>query len=131
MASSCCCDFGWRGGGGGGGGPGEPLVIRYNITTSSASSVTVIPAGAVPLYTLVQITTAYTAGTTMKIGETAGTLDLLMATTDIDPTILGTYEVTNINVNWGAAATARATITGAPVAGAATVEIWYVTSVQP
>jgi hypothetical protein len=99
--------------------------IRMPITNAaSQSSTTVIPANAVVARAVVTVTTTYSAGATISVGQT-GTTALLMATADSSPTIVNSYDAPQ-DTAWGASALAvLVTIGGAPAAGAGFVSIYY------
>lgn len=93
-------------------------------TAATTSSTTQIPANAIVLSCELKVTTPYTAGATVSIGQT-GSLSLLQATSDNSPTLANEYLAPQ-RTGWGASATAVvATIGGAPSAGAATVTVTY------
>jgi hypothetical protein len=105
---------------------GAVRCVKYNIANTPASqdSTTVIPANAVIHRREVEVTTPFSGGATIAIGQ-AGSTSLLMGTTDINPQAAGVY-VVDQNTAWGAAPLAvRATLVGAPAAGAATVTVLW------
>jgi hypothetical protein len=104
---------------------GAVYCINFILGTSvSQSSVTSIPANAIVLRCDLNVTTPYSAGTTIAIGQT-GTTSLLQATTDNVPTVADTYEAEQVTA-WGSSALAvLATIGGSPSAGVATVTVLY------
>lgn len=106
--------------------PGGLFVIRFALGTSTGSSTATIPAGAVVFEAAVDVTTPYSAGATISVGQT-GSASLLMATTDNLATTAGMYAVPQ-DQGWGASALAvLATVTGAPSAGAANIIVKYST----
>jgi hypothetical protein len=109
----------------GAGASGSMRVIRMPITNAaSQSSVTTIPANAVVEDTRVEITTPYSGGATITVGQT-GSAALLQGTGDNLPTVAGMYE-TPQDVAWGASALAvLVTVAGAPAAGAGFVIVQY------
>jgi hypothetical protein len=101
--------------------------IRFAITNAaSQSSAKAIPANAIVKTRDVTVTTPFSAGATIAVGQT-GTPALLQATTDNLPqgAANSTYEVAD-EVAWGAAALAvLVTVGGAPAAGAGFVSVFY------
>lgn len=99
--------------------------IRYAINNSATQdSSTLIPANAYVVDTRVEVTTPYSGGGTIAIGQ-SGSTTLLQATTDNLATVAGTYE-TPQDVSWGGTAKAvRTTVGGAPAAGVGVVIVQY------
>ena len=101
------------------------LVVRFPIvaqaTTSSATS---IPVNSVIVDARLDVTTPFSVGATISIGQ-AGAPTEFQLTTDNNPQVNGLYQVTQDTV---AASTnpVLATVAGGPVAGAATVIVQYV-----
>ncbi len=104
---------------------GVVLAIRMPITTAaSQSSTTSIPANAIIYSAQVNITTAYSAGATIAVGQT-GTTTLLQATPDNTPTLVNIY-LAEQDTAWGASALpVLVTVGGAPAAGAGFVTVLY------
>ncbi len=104
---------------------GATYTIDFAIgTAASQSSVSQIPANAIILSSDVTITTPYSVGTTIKVGQT-GTTNLLQDTTDSFPTVAGTYEASQ-RTSWGGSPLAvLVTIAGAPSVGAGFVTVLY------
>jgi hypothetical protein len=104
---------------------GTQYIIQYAIGVGATQdSLTTIPANAIIMDTKVEITTPYSVGATINVGQ-PGNLTLLQLTTDNLPQAVGLYQ-TMQDVAWGAAAlVVRATIGGAPVAGAGFVTVQY------
>jgi len=98
-------------------------------TTASQPAATSIPNGALIFERWLIVTTPYSVGTTVTLGN-AGSPAQLQATTDNNPQAVGTYEVRE-QVTWTGPAVPLATIAGSPVAGAAKVMIRYVQAAQP
>lgn len=95
-------------------------------TPASQSSTTVLPANVVVTKVQLSVTTPFSGGATIAIGQ-AGSTSLLQGTTDNNPQVAGIYDV-NLDQAWGAAPLAvLATITGAPAAGAGKVIVHYTT----
>lgn len=93
-------------------------------TAASQSSVSSIPAGAIILRADVSVTTPYSAGALIALGQT-GTTALLQGTGDNFPTVADIY-LASQRTAWGASALpVLVTITGAPSAGAGTVTVQY------
>lgn len=107
-----------------GGGVNE---IRFAINnTASQTSATSIPANAYVLSSEVEITTPYSPGATIKVGQ-SGTTDLLQATADVVATVADTYSAPQ-DTAWGASALpVLVTVAGSPAAGAGFVVVRYVT----
>jgi hypothetical protein len=105
--------------------PGAVIDVDVAIgTAATTSSVATIPANAIILRADVNVTTPYTAGATIAVGQT-GTVNLLQATTDNVPQLANEYDAPQ-RTAWGAAPLALLiTIGGAPVAGAGSVNIQY------
>jgi hypothetical protein len=103
---------------------GAVYEVSYALGLGAAqSSVTQIPSGARVTNVLLTVTPAYSAGTTISIGET-GSTSLLMATGDNFPTVPGIYSASQ-DTPWPSLGSVLATVTGAPSAGAATVTVQY------
>jgi hypothetical protein len=97
---------------------GAARTIRTALTNAaSQSSAKSIPANAIVYDRFFDITTAFSAGATLTMGQT-GTPALLQSTTDNLPQTLGEYHVSQETV-WGASALpVLVTVAGAPAAGA-------------
>jgi hypothetical protein len=108
---------------------GAIRMIRYTITNAaSQDSASTIPASCRVVRSRLEITTPYSAGATISIGQ-AGALAAFMATTDNDPvaaTANDAFEVPQDTVSNVSALVIRTTIAGSPAAGAGIVTIWYV-----
>jgi hypothetical protein len=103
---------------------GVGLWIFVTTGLATVSSVTSIPANAVVTRIVTSITTAYSAGTTISVGQT-GTVSLLQATGDIVPQTVDSYG-SSLPVAWGGSALpVLITIAGSPTAGAGTVLVQY------
>jgi hypothetical protein len=104
---------------------GVRRVIQYAVTNAaSQDSATKIPANATVRSAMLDVTTPYSGGATVSIGQ-AGSLTLLQLTTDNLATVAGQYEV-NQRTPWGASAlVVRTTVAGAPAAGAGFVTVEY------
>lgn len=83
-----------------------------------------IPAGATVRRISVQITTAYTAGTTIEVGDTL-LVDRLMEATANDPEEVNTFETTSF-VQYAVPTQLTVTITGTPTAGLGRVVIDFI-----
>lgn len=110
---------------GGSGASGAVRTIRFAITNAaSQSSATLIPANAFVQDAKLEVTTPYSAGATVTVGQT-GSAALLLATTDNLPQTAAIYDVEG-DIAWGASALAAlVTVAGAPAAGAGFVVITY------
>lgn len=108
-----------------GGGSGQSSVIRYAIgTAATQDSVAKIPPGAVVLYASVEIDTPYDGGATIEVGSVAAP-DLLLATTDVDPsTAVILYDAVQ-SQPFGAGGVVQTTIGGAPTVGAGVVTVVF------
>ncbi len=104
---------------------GATYTIDFAIgTTASQSSVTNIPSGAIVLSCMVNITTPYSAGTTIAVGQT-GTTGLLMGTGDNVATVVDTYLAPQ-RTSWGGSnLPVLVTVGGSPSAGVGTVTVQY------
>jgi hypothetical protein len=104
---------------------GALLCIRLPITNAaSQSSATTIPANAVVARALLNITTPYSGGATISVGQTGSTA-LLMATGDNVATLANIYDAPQ-DTAWGASALALlVTVGGAPAAGAGFAVVYY------
>ena len=112
-------------------GGGAVQEIRFPIGTSAAqSSGTPIPNGAIIGERYVRITTPYSPGATIEVGN-AGSPALLMATTDNVPTSSAVYSIPPDDTVWTGPADVLVTVGGAPVAGAGFVVVQYVQTPEP
>jgi hypothetical protein len=104
---------------------GAKYEISMTITNAaSQSSATSIPANAVITGTRLLITTPYSAGATIAVGQT-GTTNLLMLTGDNTATVSDEYQ-TPQTIAWGSSALpVLVTIAGAPSAGAGQLVVDY------
>jgi hypothetical protein len=93
-------------------------------TGASQSSVTSIPTNAIILRCDVTITTAYSAGTTIAVGQT-GTTNLLQATGDNFPTVIDGYTALQRTAWGGSALPVLVTVGGTPSAGVGAVTVEY------
>lgn len=107
---------------------GAVQTVEFTATTTSASSATTLATGARPISVSLQITTVYTAGTTISIGYT-GSTSFLMATTDNLPGTLGIYTLNLMGLSW-TSNPILVTIGGSPSAGACRVRVDYNTTVN-
>jgi hypothetical protein len=104
---------------------GAVRVIRYAVTNAATQdSASKIPANAVILRARLNVTTPYSGGATVSIGQ-AGSLSLLQATTDNRPTVADIYEVPQETAWGGTELVVRTTVGGAPAAGAGFVLVEY------
>lgn len=108
------------------GGAGSLRVLRYSIGTSATQdSTTTVPAGAYVYRTMIEVTTPYSAGATISVGQ-SGSTSLLAAASDSLATAAGTYDLPQ-DTAWGASSLAvRTTIGGTPAAGAGVISVYYV-----
>jgi hypothetical protein len=103
-------------------------IVEFTATTTSASSSTTIATNAVPVSVSLQVTTAYSAGTTLAIGFTGSTA-FLMATTDNLPGTTGIYSINLMGLAW-TSNPVLLTVGGSPAAGACRVRVIYATTVN-
>jgi hypothetical protein len=97
-----------------------PYPVDFLVGTSTTSSTNTIKASSRCLRLLVNITTAYSTGSTLDVGVTGGDTTLLLA--GLDLTVAGPFWFDLDSVNWGgSAATVQATVHGSPSAGACEV----------
>lgn len=88
-------------------------------------STNLIPANARIYEVSFEPTVAYSAGTTVSVGQ-AGSVALVMATTENTPEILGRVVKDSQDIDWGAAPLAvKVTVNGAPAAGAGVAIVKY------
>ena len=104
---------------------GAVRVIRYPVINAPATqdSTAELPVGAVVLRALVNVTTPFSGGSTISVGQD-GFLTEFQGTTDNRPTVVNQYEVPQ-DTDAPVAGVVRTTIGGAPAAGAAQVVIEY------
>jgi hypothetical protein len=104
---------------------GPVNAIRFAIGTGAAqASVTGIPAGAVIMRALLDVTTPYSGGTTITVGS-SGTAALLMAAADSTPTTADIYQADQDTAWDVGASTVRVAVAGAPAAGAGFCTVYY------
>lgn len=94
------------------------------ITISTASMDIGLPIRGHIRRVMLKITTGYSAGTQLTVGR-AGFLDELVDSNSIDETTVGLYDL-NISHKYSVEVQLRATITGGPAAGAATLVVEYI-----
>lgn len=104
---------------------GTTISLRMPVGTgASQSSASNIPANAIIESVMLDVTTPFSAGATIKIGQT-GTTNLLMDTPDNFPQTVGQYYIP-IDTPWGASALPLlVTVGGAPAAGAAEAKVEF------
>jgi hypothetical protein len=109
---------------------GAIYVIDFVIGTSaSQSSTTYIPANAVVLRTDVTITTPYSGGATISVGQT-GSTTLLMGTGDNVAQTVDDYQ-SAARVSWGSTQyQVLVSVAGSPGAGAGVVTVQYVSALS-
>ena len=105
--------------------PGTPAVIRIPIALATVSSATNIPSGSVVLRAFLDVTTPYSAGTTIKLG-TAANAALFMTTAQNTPQSADLYDNPQDTVN-GTADPLLVTIAGGPGVGAGFACVEYAT----
>lgn len=101
--------------------------IRYainNTATQDSATPDAIPANAIIVACELKITTPYSGGATISIGQ-PGNTTLVQLTTDNLATVAGTYQVMQ-DTSWGGSTLpVRTTVAGAPAAGAGFTIIRY------
>jgi hypothetical protein len=107
-----------------GGASGAVQEIRFAIGTATVSSATQIPANAQISECQVEITTPYSGGSTISVGQT-GAVTLFQLTSDNLPTANGIYSVDQDTAQGAAPLEVLATIGGAPGAGAGFVIVKF------
>lgn len=105
--------------------PGTPAVIRIPIALATVSSATNIPSGSVVLRAFLDVTTPYSAGTTIELG-TAANAALFMTTAQNTPQSADLYDNPQDTAN-GATDPLLVTIAGGPSVGAGFACVEYVT----
>lgn len=110
------------------GGGADVLEIKVAVALATVSSVTSIPIGATVIEAELDVTTPYSPGATISLGQ-AGSVAEFQATTDNNPQADALYQVPQ---NTSAASTnpLLATVAGGPVAGVATAILRYVVTPQ-
>jgi hypothetical protein len=113
-------------------GPSGPAVlcIRFAIAHATVSSATGLPAGARVVQAALNVTTAYSAGATISLGQTGGGVAFMSTAQAAAPTAGYKYVMQDTAVASPAVAV-LATVAGSPAAGAAEALIFYVTSPNP
>jgi hypothetical protein len=106
----------------------DVLEIRIAVALATVSSVTSIPIGAIVIEAELDVTTPYTGGATISLGQ-AGAVTEFQLTTDNNPQANGLYQVPQ---DTAAASTnpLLVTVAGGPVAGVATAIVRYVVTPQ-
>lgn len=110
---------------------GDVQTIEFNIGTGATQlSVTAIPANALVLDRILNVTTPFSNGATISLGY-SGSTTALMLTTDNDPQVSDSYGRRD-PVTWsGSGLPVTVTVGGSPSVGAATVIVSYVSTPQP
>lgn len=105
-------------------GNGPVIMIRFTVGTATTDSTISIPSGGRVVRSRTEITTPYSSAGTLNIGGTTTSNKYQVSDTDIDEQtadVYDKYQDTAADVS-----IVRATVGGAPAAGAATISIWYV-----
>jgi len=102
---------------------GNILGVKFTITTTGGISTVSIPASSTILDCIVDITTAYSAGATITVGNIADPSQL-QDTMDNNPQIVSTYSKEQLT-SWANDAPVQATVNGSPTTGAATIMVIY------
>jgi hypothetical protein len=129
VAETNSAPYGWALKGDGGlTNTGYPQVIQVPIALASGvTSTTTLPTNSVVLDVALDITSAYTGGTTIEVSTTGGTPAVLLATTENDPTSVAIYEKDQDTVIGASnSGSVIVTITGSPLVGAGKVQVTYV-----
>ena len=108
-----------------GGSSAAIMEIRFAVTTAATStSVTSIPAGAQIVDAQLSVTTPFSGGTTISVGQT-GSVSLLMGTGDNTPGTNNIYQVQQDTPWGGSPLPVLVTVGGSPGAGAAVCIVKY------
>lgn len=104
---------------------GSTITLRMAVGTgASQSSASSIPANAIIESVMLDVTTPFSGGATISIGQT-GSTSLLMTTGDNFPQTAGQYYIDE-DTAWGASALPLlVTVGGTPSAGAATAKVTF------
>lgn len=97
--------------------------IRVPIALATVNSATSIPAGGRVFWSVLDVTTPYSIGTTITLGTPASPA-LFQAATDNNP-LTANYWAVMQNVDAGGPTVVRATVAGAPAVGAADMLIFF------
>jgi hypothetical protein len=100
---------------------GSERVIELTLGTASIASTFSIPNGSVVTGVILDVGTAYTAGTTISVDVGA---NACMLTTDNDPETIAQYQVPSFK-SIATGGTVGVTVTGSPVAGAGKVWVKF------
>lgn len=101
---------------------GAIRTLRFLVANASISSVLQIPGGSRIVFASLQIIDAYDVGATITLGYAASPT-ILMSATDNVPQRIGTYMIDHDVEFPGLPTTVLATVSGAPVNGAAIVTV--------
>ncbi len=102
--------------------------IRFAIATATVSSATVLPNNAIVVDCELKITTPYSAGGTLSVGNST-TVDLLMGTTQNTPQANNLYRLPQ-DTTFTPSAAVQVTVGGAPGAGVGVCIVRYVATPQ-
>lgn len=108
----------------GAGGGNETIALPVGLV--SVSSATILPAGALILRAYLEVTTPYSPGTTITLGQTGAPAEF-MGAADSNPQAAAIYEVPQLTTAAGAHPL-LVTVAGAPAAGAAVAVVEYAPS---
>jgi hypothetical protein len=104
---------------------GGVVCIRFALGTGATqTSLSEIPAGAIVVKAYLDIQTAYPTGTMMQVGQ-VGTPDLLMGTSDNDPTFEDQYEADQDTPWGGSNLPVQVTVIGSPAYGSGECVVTY------
>lgn len=104
--------------------------MRFLVGTATAQSITQLPTGARVLSCRVEVTTPYSLGATIQVGQT-GDEDRYQTPAQNVAQVAHTYIVDQDTEVLPGPLEVKATILGAPLVGAATVIVIWVEAVDP
>jgi hypothetical protein len=113
----------------GGTSPGGESLLYMSVGTTTTSSATSIPSGAVVTYAAISIVTPYSDGTTIEVGQ-SDAVSSLIGTNDVAPTVVNTYEVQQVTPWGGTAMPVLVTVSGSLSVGSAVVVVKYAVPVD-
>ena len=116
----------WQGtpGGGGGGGSAGKFVLPFTAADGPLAPLGVVPLNAIVWGVLVEVTTAFSPGATLRVGDALNN-GRLVDTLDNLPQVVGQYSL-EPSFQYPVAMQANLYIGGAPVAGGGRIVLYYV-----
>ena len=105
--------------------PGSVRELVFNIGTASSSSTAELPTGAIVQSVDVVVSTAYTAGASLKVGNVGDDDEFVDASDAVPLTTLGTYSFNMRSASRPSAQQVLASIAGSPSQGAGKVYVTY------